>query len=78
VQVDIGKQRRDHRPLPCPPLTRRHDPILQDARPEPFQDQADDASVADPMLQEANQPSLTDFIEGSGDTLPISAIIRIM
>jgi hypothetical protein len=30
------------------------------------------------MLQEADQPFLTDLVEGSGDTLPISAIIRIM
>jgi hypothetical protein len=30
------------------------------------------------MFQEANQPLLADFVEGSGDTLPISTIIRIM
>jgi hypothetical protein len=30
------------------------------------------------MLQEADQPLLVDLVEGSGDTLPISAIIRIM
>ena len=63
VQVDVGKQRRDHRALPRPPLTDRHDPFFQDAHLEPFLDQADDASVADPMFQEANQPLLADFVE---------------
>jgi hypothetical protein len=55
-----------------------YDPVFEDARLEPFLDQADDAPVADPMLQEADQPFLADLVEGSGDTLPISAIIRIM
>ena len=58
VQVDVGKQRRDHRPLPGPPVTDRHDPVFQDARLEPFLDQADDAPVADPMLHEPDQPFL--------------------
>jgi hypothetical protein len=56
VQVDVGQQRRDHRPLRGPLVTRRNDPILQDARLQPFLDQADDARVTDPMLDEANQP----------------------
>jgi hypothetical protein len=38
----------------------------------------DHAPISNPMLQETNQPLLTDRIEGSGDTLPISTIIRIM
>src|ERR1700719_2910897 len=67
VQVDVGKQRRDHRPLPRPPLTDRHDPFFQDAHLEPFLDQAADASVADPMFQEANQPLLADFVEERSD-----------
>ena len=50
VQVDVGEQRRDHRALPRPPLTDRHDPFFQDAHLEPFLDQADDVSVADPMI----------------------------
>ena len=56
VQVDVGEQRRDHRALPRPRLTDRHDPVFQDARLQPFPDQADDARVADPVLQEADQP----------------------
>jgi site-specific DNA recombinase len=63
--------------LPRPLLTDRDDPIFQDAHLQPFLDQADDAPVADPMLQEANQPFLADFIEGRYDTLPISAMFRL-
>src|SRR6516162_6013639 len=57
---------------PCPvPLsltvTDRHHPVFHDARLEPFLDQADDAPVADPMLQEADQPFLVDLIEERSD-----------
>src|SRR5262245_32929523 len=54
VQIDIGWERRDHRALPCPPLTDGHDPVFHDDRLEPFADQADDTPVADPMLSRAN------------------------
>ena len=64
--------------MPRPLVTDRDDPVFEDARLQPFLDQTDDALVADPMLQESDQPFLTDLIEGSGDTLPVSAIIRIM
>ena len=67
VQVDVGEQWRDHRALPRPPLTDRHYPFFQDAHLEPFLDQADDASVADPMFQEADQPFLADFVEERSD-----------
>ena len=46
-------------------------------RLEPFLDQADDAPVADPMLQEADQPILVDLIEESSARLPITVIFRI-
>src|SRR6202035_1089337 len=36
---------------------------FEDARLEPFADQADDARVADPVFYEADQPILTDFVE---------------
>jgi hypothetical protein len=61
-----------------PPVTDRDDPVFQDARLQPFLDQADDAPVADPVLQETDQPLLTNRVKGSGNTLPISTIIRIM
>src|SRR5207245_7770221 len=39
----------EHRALPGPRVTDRHDPIFEDARLEPFLDQADDAPIADPV-----------------------------
>jgi hypothetical protein len=51
--------------------------LFQDTRPEPFLDQADDAPVADPMLQKADEPFLADFIERRGDRLPIAGIFPI-
>ena len=52
-----------YRPLTRPPLVYGHDPVFEDARLQPFLDQADDALVADPMFQEANQPFLADRSE---------------
>src|SRR6266566_3451144 len=49
--------------LPRPPVTDRHHPVFEDARLEPLLDQADDAPVADPMLQEPDQPVLADLVE---------------
>ena len=56
-----------HRALPRPPVTDRNDSVFQDARLQPFLDQADDAPVTDPMLQEAYQPFLADFVEERPD-----------
>jgi hypothetical protein len=42
--------------LTGPLVVHRYDPVFEDARPQPFLDQADDAFVADPMFQEANKP----------------------
>jgi len=73
VQVDVGEQRRDHRTLPRPHITDRHDPVFQDPRFEPFLDQTDSARVGNPVLQESNQPTLADLIERSRYRLPTSA-----
>src|SRR6476620_8754146 len=35
MQVDVGKQRRGHRTLPCPLITDRDDLVLQDTRLQP-------------------------------------------
>src|ERR1700751_2427351 len=40
VQVDVGEQRRCHRSLPCSHLTRRDHSVFENARLEPFLDQA--------------------------------------
>ena len=52
-----------HRALPRPLITVHHDPVFEDARLEPFSDQADDARVADPVLNEADQPLMAHRIE---------------
>src|SRR5271163_2207241 len=67
VQVDVGQERRYHRPLPGPLVTDRHDSVFQNARLEPFLNQVEDARVGDPMLQESGQPGLADFIEKASD-----------
>jgi len=41
--------------LSCPLVTDHHPLIFQDPRLEPFLDQAEDALIADPVLQEADQ-----------------------
>jgi len=78
VQVDVGKKRRCHRPLPGPLVTNRHDSAFKDARPEPLLDHADHARVVDPVFHETDQPGLVDRVEGSVDRLPISAMFRRM
>jgi transposase len=67
VQVDIGEQRRDYRALRGPDVTDRHGPVFQDARPQPFPDQADDARITDPVLHETDQPCLVDRVEEAPD-----------
>jgi hypothetical protein len=64
--------------LPRPRFTIRDDPVFQNTRLQPLPDQADNARIADAVLDEPNQLFFADRIEGSGNTLPISAIIRIM
>jgi hypothetical protein len=59
------------------PVIDRHDPVFEDARPQPFLDQADDALVANPVFQEADQPFSADAAERSGDRLPIAGISPI-
>jgi len=57
------RSRSHHRSLPRSYLAHRHGPVFQDARLEPFLDQANDALVTDPMFQEADQPFLADRIK---------------
>src|ERR1700730_17065572 len=63
VQIDVGEQWLDHRSLSRTPVTRRHDPIFEHSRLEPFLYQADDAPIADPVFQKTHQPFLTDRIK---------------
>jgi hypothetical protein len=63
--------------LTRPLVTDRDDPVFQYARLQPFSYQADDAWVADPMLDEAYEPFLANFVKGRGHRLPITVIFQI-
>jgi site-specific DNA recombinase len=54
-------------PLRSTFLTNAPFSVVQDTRLEPLTHEADDAFVADPMLQETDQPFLTDRIEEAPD-----------
>src|SRR6266581_5977436 len=54
-------------PCPVPLSLTVTNPAFHDTRLEPSLDQADDAPVADPMLQEADQPLLVDLVEERSD-----------
>jgi hypothetical protein len=57
--------------LSLAPLT-----LFHDARLEPFLDQADHASISDPMFHKLDQPTVLDFVEGPPDTLPITVTFQ--
>src|SRR3954465_3624960 len=63
VQVDVGQEWRDHRALPGPPVTAHHNSIFKDTRLEPFLDLTGDALIADPVLNEPDQPFLAHRVE---------------
>jgi len=67
VEVDVREQRRNHRALTRPLFLDRHDPVFEDAGPQPFLDEPDDALVADPVLQEADDPFLGNLREERPD-----------
>src|SRR5215467_3350566 len=62
VQVEVGKNGRDHRPLRTTflrlvPLT-----LFYDARLEPFLNQADHTPISDPMLHKLDQPTMLESL----------------
>jgi len=63
VQVKIGKQRRNHRPLRSPFLCLEPLTVLHHARLQPFQDQTDEPFISNPMPYELFQMILSDFVE---------------
>src|SRR6202023_1724594 len=67
MKIYVREQRRNHRTLPRPFFLNRHDPVFKDAGSQPFLDEPDDALVADPMLQEADNPLLGNFREERSD-----------
>jgi hypothetical protein len=78
MEVNVCQERADDRALRRPLLRFDHASIFEHACRQPFGNQPDDSAVANPMLDETDQPIPADLVEGSGDTLPISTIIRIM
>ena len=63
VQVDVGQQRRDRRPLGRAFLAGRPPAVLDHACSEPFLDQAQDPPVRDPVLEELHQPGVIQAAE---------------
>ena len=54
-------------PCPVPTSLTVSDPVFQHARLKPFTDQVYDARVADPVLQETDEPFLADRVEEALD-----------
>src|SRR6516225_1888770 len=67
MQVEIGKDRRNHRPLRTPFLRLAPLSLFQDARLQPFLDQADHASISDPMFHKLDQPTMLEPVEKGSD-----------
>src|SRR3984957_11859314 len=67
VEIDIGKERRDHRPLRSTRLRVRPFPFLHHPCLEPFLDQAQDAAVGNAMLDELDHPRFVEVIEEALD-----------
>ena len=65
VQVDVAKV--EGSPTLARPVSLTVTTPSSVHPPSPFLDQADDAWVADPMLEESYQPTLADFIEKGSD-----------
>jgi hypothetical protein len=63
MQVEVGKNRRNHRTLRSSLLCLDPPPLLHDARFQPFLDQADHSPVSDPVLDELDHPRMFDSIE---------------
>src|SRR5215470_10745437 len=56
-----------HRPLRAPFLRLVPLPLFYDARLEPFLNQADHASVSDPMFHKLDQPTMLEPVEKGSD-----------
>src|SRR5882757_8726699 len=67
VEIDVGKERRDHRPLRSTRLRVRPSPFLHHPSLEPFLDQAQDALVGNAMLNELDHPCFVEVIEEALD-----------
>ena len=76
VQVDVGEERRNRRSLPCS-LCDLNLSVLENARLQPFPDQAEDALVADAMFEKPDEPFLAYRIERRHHRLPIPKTFQL-
>src|SRR6266851_5669826 len=67
MQVDVRQQGRGNAALRRARLRLGHLPVLHHPGLQPFADQANDAAVTDPVLDEADQPLVVDRIEEPGN-----------
>jgi len=70
MEIDVGQQRRDDRPLRGALFRCVSNSALHHANLQPFADQAQHALVADPVFHEPHHPLMVDAVERSLDRLP--------
>jgi hypothetical protein len=66
MEVHVRKQWRYHRTLRGALRALNHLAVFQHTRLQPFLDQADDSSIAHPVLDERNEPFSTQTVEKPG------------
>jgi len=79
VQVNIGKQGRDYRPLRGPHFRLGPSAFLHDSCAEPFSDKSQKSSVGNSMLKKLHEPSVFDGVEETADVCiehPIDPLLR--
>src|SRR5438034_102757 len=67
MEIDVREQRRDRCPLRRPLPRLRPLPVLDHSRLQPLADQAQDALVRDPVLEEPQQPAVVDGVVEATD-----------
>src|ERR1700693_49941 len=67
MQVNVCKQRRRHRTLRSSPLRLRPLPFFRYSSSQPFPDETEYPSISDAMLDELQEPIVSNFIEKAPD-----------
>ena len=67
MQVQMGKNRRNHRPLWTAFLRLEPPTVFHHASLEPFPDQADDSLIPHPMFPKLDQPIVLELVEKGSD-----------
>src|SRR5215831_16832601 len=71
VQIDVGEDGAERTALRRARLRTDDDPVLHDAGPEPFTNQAQNDAVRNAVRDHPPQPLMVDVVERTHDTLPI-------